>query len=69
VRNPLQIDVKADGSSMIVSNNIQRKSTIETSNRQGLNNLKVLYSFLSPDPVEVVEKNEKFEIRIPLIES
>ena len=42
------------------------KKQVETSNGQGLNNLKSLYSFLSDKEV-LIEQNEVFTVKVPLI--
>ena len=41
--SPLNIEVKTDGDFLLVENNLQKKEIIETSNGQGLENLKKLY--------------------------
>jgi hypothetical protein len=50
-----------------VANNLQRKSIVETSNQSGLKNLASLYKYLSPAKVEVVETEEAFRVRVPLV--
>ncbi|MBC7777725.1 MAG: histidine kinase, partial [Phycisphaerae bacterium] len=46
-QSPLCICVEADDNTLTVSNNIQRKKQVETSNRQGLESLRALYHYLS----------------------
>jgi sensor histidine kinase YesM len=65
---PLQIRVCADENYLKVENNLQLKKQVETSNRQGLQNLKNLYSFLTDKPFEAIEQNEKFVAYVPLID-
>ena len=64
--NPLIINIFNQGKYLIVENAFQLKKQVETSNGQGLNNLKSLYSFLSVNEV-LIEKNEVFRVKIPLI--
>lgn len=67
--NPLRIQVFTKNNLLIVENNLQRKKLVETSNKQGLENLKTLYSFLSGVPVEVRENSDTFAVKIPLIQN
>ncbi|MFN0215919.1 MAG: histidine kinase [Saprospiraceae bacterium] len=68
-QNPLRICVETEGNTLSVTNNIQRKKQVETSNRQGLESLKALYHYLSDRPLEVLETEEEFSVRLPLIET
>lgn len=65
--NPLKIKVYDSNGYLVVENMLQKKSIIETSNGQGLENLKNLYQFLSEIPVEVEQTTEKFAVKVPLI--
>lgn len=65
--NPLVIDVYVDGDFLIVKNNLQRKGFVETSNKQGLDSLKTLYSYLSPKPFETIETETEFIVKVPLV--
>jgi len=64
--NPLIINIFNQEQYLIIENAIQLKKQVETSNGQGLNNLKSLYSFLSFKEV-LIEQNEVFRVKIPLI--
>jgi two-component system, LytTR family, sensor kinase len=64
---PLSIQIRVDGDYLEVSNNLQEKKMVETSNQQGLENLRSLYRFLTDKPLNI-EKNEgKFIVKVPLI--
>ncbi len=65
--NPLHIIVSSTGGYLSVTNNLQRKHAIEVSNKQGLENLRNLYRYITDMPVEVVETPDSYEIKIPLI--
>ncbi len=64
---PLTVTISAHDGYLDVSNPIQRKRQVETSNKQGLENLKLLYSFLSPQAVAIVENEHVFCVQIPLL--
>ncbi len=64
---PLHIHICADDTFLKVENNFQPKKQVETSNRQGLQNLKTLYSFLIDTPFKTIEHNGKFVAYVPLI--
>lgn len=63
---PLIIDVFTSGDYLVVSNNVQKRSVVETSNKVGLENLKSLYGFLDNRPVDVEQTDDRFYVRIPL---
>jgi len=64
---PLTIRIWDDEGYLHVSNNKQLRRQIETSNKQGLEQLKELYSYLSKQEILVNETPENFEIIIPLL--
>ena len=64
---PLTITISANDGYLSVSNPIQRKRQVETSHRQGLENLKLLYSYLDTRSVKVDENNGIFSVRVPLL--
>ncbi len=64
---PLHIDVFTSGDYLVISNNLQKRKTVETSNKLGLENLKSLYKFLTERPVLVEELQDRFNVKVPLI--
>ncbi|MFN8356011.1 MAG: histidine kinase [Spirosomataceae bacterium] len=64
---PLSIDVYVEEDFLIVKNNLQRKKFVETSNKQGLESLKKLYEYLSRIPIETIETEHEFIVKIPLL--
>jgi sensor histidine kinase YesM len=64
---PLIIDVMSVGDYLVVSNNLQVRRNVETSNRQGLDNLKSLYKFLTEKPVIIEPTEERFYVKVPLL--
>jgi hypothetical protein len=65
--NPLIISITECDSYLLLKNNVNKKAQVETSNKQGLENLKSLYRYLIDKPIDIVETNEIFTIKIPLI--
>jgi ligand-binding sensor domain-containing protein len=66
--SPLMIDIFTEDNYLIVKNNLQKKNFVETSNQQGLSNLQSLYRYLSSKPVIIIENEQCFFVKIPLIE-
>lgn len=64
---PLHIDVFTSGDYLVISNNLQKRKTVETSNKLGLENLKSLYKFLTDRPLIVEELDDRFNVKVPLI--
>ena len=65
--SPLVVTITADGNDLFVTNNLQKKKFVETSNRQGLTNLRSLYAYLSKWPVEIIETQNYFTVKLPLL--
>jgi LytS/YehU family sensor histidine kinase len=65
---PLTIEISADTKYLMIKNSINKKVLVETSNKQGLDNLKGFYHYLSDVPVETIETQTFFTVKIPLIE-
>ncbi len=64
---PLSIEILTIGDYLVVSNNLQTRKLVETSNKQGLENLKSLYRFLTDRPVVIEKTDEQFFVKVPLI--
>lgn len=64
--HPLIMQLSTRNGYLEVTNPIQRKKQIATSNGQGLQNLQQLYSFLSERKIEI-QTSEVFTVRIPLL--
>ncbi|GAB3918140.1 ligand-binding sensor domain-containing protein [Larkinella terrae] len=65
--DPLKIRVFSEGEYLCVENNLQRKRFVETSNQQGLENLKTLYRYLSNLPLVITETETHFIVKVPMI--
>jgi len=64
---PLRVEVFSSGDYLVVSNNLQKRKTVETSNKQGLANLESLYGFMTDRPVIVESSDNRFTVKVPLL--
>lgn len=64
---PLVIDIYTEQEYLVVRNNMQKKSFVDTSNKQGLDNLLSLYRYLSGLPMQIREDEHYFTVKIPLL--
>jgi len=65
--SPLIIDIFDGNDYLHVRNNLQRYRIVETSNQQGLQSLRKLYSFYTEKAVLVNESEQYFTVSIPLL--
>ncbi|HZY82769.1 MAG TPA: histidine kinase [Cyclobacteriaceae bacterium] len=64
---PLSIRIETNDDYLVVSNNLQVRKLVETSNKQGLENLKSLYKFLTDKPVQIDSGENQFSVKVPLV--
>lgn len=64
---PLRISIEVSDGYLEVVNTVNKKSQVESSNKQGLENLKSLYQYLTEKPLHIVEMDNFFKVRVPLI--
>lgn len=64
---PLKISITNSDSFLMIQNSINKKTHVETSNQQGMGNLKSLYHYLASRPIEIVEQDDVYMVKIPLI--
>ncbi len=67
VDTPLIIDIFCEEEYLIVKNTLQKKTFVETSNKQGLANMQSLYKYLTEKPIVIQETDHHFIIKIPLL--
>lgn len=65
--DPLTIRLYTSGNNLIVENTLNRKSFVETSNKQGLKSMISLYEFLSEQGIKIEERAGLWVVKIPLI--
>ena len=63
---PLFIDIFVENNYLFVKNNLQKKHFVETSNKQGLESLRNLYKYLVSKPMETIETDDDFVVKVPL---
>jgi hypothetical protein len=67
---PLKIEMEIEDGFVIVRNNLQKKKTINPGREPlGLDNMKKRYAYLSNIPVEVIESESKFIVKLPIIKT
>lgn len=64
---PLAIDIFTVGDYLVIGNNVQLRKTVETSNKQGLENFRSLYKFLTDQPVVLESTEDRFYVKVPLV--
>lgn len=62
-----EVEILIDSEYVVVSNNINRKRSIESSSGVGLNNIRARYGFLTDILIEVNHESERFEVRLPIL--
>ena len=65
--NPLKISIWDEDEYLHIRNTKQLRKQIETSNKQGLQQLKELYSYLTNKTVIINDAEKSFEINLPLL--
>ena len=65
--SPLFVEVFIESNYIVVRNNLQKKSFVETSNKQGLSNIQSLYKYLNDFPIIISEDNHFFTVKLPLL--
>ncbi|HEY9124424.1 MAG TPA: histidine kinase [Bacteroidales bacterium] len=66
---PLLLEIFTENNFLVIKNNLQKKQVTEVeSTRMGIANLKERYSLLSGLALEIIETNEHFIVKIPLLE-
>jgi LytS/YehU family sensor histidine kinase len=64
---PLSIDIFSSDDYLVVTNNLQKRKSVEGSNKQGLVNLQSLYKFITDRPVILENGDSRFTVKIPLV--
>lgn len=65
--SPLVVSIFTEGDCLVVRNNLQKKNFVESSNKQGLAQMKSLYRYLTGRVMEVAEEEGFFTVKVPLI--
>ena len=67
--HPLYISIVTEGEHLIVTNNLQLRPQHEPGSQTGLQNIKARYAFFTEKTVEVIQENQSFIVRIPILSS
>jgi LytS/YehU family sensor histidine kinase len=67
--NPLKISIIKEGMFVVVSNNIQKKNTLDNSYGTGLINLKERIKLITGKEMTVTQENNEFIVKIPIVNS
>lgn len=65
--SPLIIRIFDEGPWLVMQNNLQRRQVVDTSNKQGLQRLRLLYSYMTDIPMEIIETDTSFIVKVPLL--
>jgi LytS/YehU family sensor histidine kinase len=65
--HPLTISVYSAEEKLVVTNNLQLRHQHEPGSQTGLQNIRARYRFFTDRPVEVLEENNSFIVKIPLL--
>lgn len=68
-KKPLTVDIYTENNSIVVKNNLQPKELPKYSSKLGLRNIRSRYGYLSDKEVEIVENENQFIVKVPLITS
>jgi hypothetical protein len=64
---PLRLHIYIEKDILVVTNNLQPKQTKEYSSKMGLKNIQSRYGFLTDKKVEILQSENDFKVKIPLI--
>lgn len=64
---PLYLKIYNDDTHLIVENKLQSRKQIEGSNKQGLQQIKDLYSYISPETLLIENDGSVFRVKLPLL--
>jgi ligand-binding sensor domain-containing protein len=67
IDDPLVIELSIEEEYLTVRNNLRKRAFVETSNKQGLQNMTALYSYLSERPLVIIEDEDFFIVKVPLL--
>lgn len=65
--NPLQIVIRLENEFLSVENEVREKRLTFQTNKSGLQNLQSRYAFLTERPLEIIQNDKIFSIKLPLL--
>lgn len=64
---PLKVRIFEENNYVVVWNNLQLKNFVPDSNKVGLDNIRLRYSYLSEKPVIIEKTDHFFQVKIPIL--
>jgi two-component system, LytTR family, sensor kinase len=64
---PLKVRIYESDNYIVVWNKLQLRSHVSESNRVGLGNIRLRYSYLSERPVQIEHSKDFFQVKIPIL--
>jgi len=68
LESPLCITIREEDNYLVFKNNLQKRGSVSTSNKRGLNDFRALYSYLANRPIKIVEMENHFTVYVPLLD-
>ena len=68
LESPLYITISEKENYLVFKNNLQKRGSVSTSNKRGLNDFKALYSYLTNRPLKIEETETQFIVYVPLVD-
>ncbi|WP_316811622.1 sensor histidine kinase [Pedobacter heparinus] len=65
--DPLHININSEGDSLIVSNDLRKRTGLQHSIGVGLDNISKRYELTSDKRIEITETGDKFIVKVPII--
>ncbi len=65
---PLKVRIFEEGDYVVAWNNLQLKNMMPDSNKVGLDNIRLRYSYLCEKPVFIEKTDQFFQVKIPILE-
>ncbi|MVZ65924.1 histidine kinase [Sphingobacterium sp. DK4209] len=65
--HPLNISIRIENNILLVENNLQPKTHVESSTKIGLRNIRERYAIISQKNIEVIQTPEVFRVELPIL--
>ena len=67
INEPLKVTVRSNGHTLVISNNIRKKLTVDSSPGIGLENIRKRYELTTGGPIDISQDEQYFTVKIPVI--
>ena len=65
---PLHVEVYVEKEMLVVSNNLQLRTTRERSTGTGLKNIEARYKYFTDTPIKIIKEDKKYTVKIALLQ-